>query len=159
MKIPPFSTTLSRALHGFFTNYLPRQRSMSPHTLHSYRDSLKLLLKFAAGKRGDPSRLSIEQLSVERITAFLAHLESQRRNRASTRNVRLSAIHSFFRYLGSQSPMHLDHAQRILGVPFKRTVIREIQHLERAEIEAVLGVIDRSRSAGQRDFALLSFSA
>ena len=152
----PNSTTLSRALHGFFTDYLPRQRAMSPHTLHSYRDSLKLLLKFAAGKRGDTSRLSIDQLGVERITAFLAHLESQRRNRASTRNVRLSAIHSFFRYLGSQSPEHLDHAQRILGIPFKRTGTREIQHLEFAEVQAVLGVIDRTRSAGRRDFALLS---
>ena len=115
------------------------------------------ILLFCCGlRRGDPSQLSVDQLSVERITAFLSQLESQRRNRASTRNVRLSAIHSFFRYLGSQSPEHLDQAQRILGVPFKRTGTREIQHLEFAEIQAVLEVIDRSRAPGRRDYALLS---
>ena len=150
------SATLGRALHGFFTDYLPRQRALSPHTLHSYRDSLKLLLRFVAGKRGDPAQLTVEQLTVERTLAFLQHLEASRRNRASTRNVRLSAIHSFFRYLGSQQPEHLEHAQRILSVPFKRTGTREIQHLDFAEIQAVLGVIDRTRRDGRRDFALLN---
>jgi site-specific recombinase XerD len=149
-------TPLGRILRGFFTDYLPRQRAMSPHTLHSYRDSLKLLLKFAAGKRGDLSQITVEQLCAECITKFLAQLESQRRNCASTRNVRLSAIHSFFRYLASQHPEHLDQAHRVLSVPFKRTASREIQHLEFVEIQAVLEAIDRGKSSGRRDYALLS---
>jgi site-specific recombinase XerD len=88
---------LGAALRGFFTDYLPQQKAMSPHTLESYRDGLKLLLQFVAGAKSDPSQLSVEQVTVERITAFLQHLETERHNSARTRNVRLSAIHSFFR--------------------------------------------------------------
>ena len=149
------STTLVCALRGFLIEYVPRQRGMSPHTLHSYRDSLKLLLQFVAAKDGDLSQITFEQLSAERIAAFLSHLETKRRNQASTRNVRLSAIHSFFRYLGSQAPEHLDHVQRVLSIPFKRTGTREIQHAEYAEIQAILRGIDRNRPAGRRDVALI----
>lgn len=150
------ATTLGRALRGFLVEYLPRQRAMSPHTLHSYRDGLKLLLQFVAAKDGDPSQITIEHLSVESVVAFLSHLEAKRHNQASTRNVRLSAIHSFFRYLGSQAPEYMDHVQRILSIPFKRTGTREIQHAEYTEIQAILGTIDRSRPAGRRDVALIS---
>lgn len=83
------SSSLASALHGFLTDYLPRQRAMSVHTIHSYRDSLKLFLQFAAGKKADPSQLTLEQLTSERVTAFLQHLEANRHNAASTRNVRL----------------------------------------------------------------------
>lgn len=150
------STALACALRGFFTDYLPQQRALSEQTLQSYRDSLKLLLRFAAD-RDDPSLLNVEHLSVEKITAFLQHLETVRHNQAATRNVRLSAIHSFFRYLGGQYPEHLAQAQRVLSVPFKRTGTREIQHLEGAEIQAILHQIDRSKGNGHRDFVLLSF--
>jgi len=143
-------------LHRFFVDYLPRQRALSPHTLHSYRDSIKILLQFVAGRNVDASKLTIEHLTVERITAFLQHLESGRRNCTGTRNVRLSAIHSFFRYLGGQCPEHLAQAQRILSVPFKRTVTREIQHLGLDEILAVLGVVNAGMGSGRRDLALLS---
>ena len=152
----PSPATLAGALRGFLTDFLPCQRALSPHTLKSYRDSLKLLLKFAAGENGDPSALTLEQLTVDQVTAFLHHLESKRNNRASTRNVRLSAIHSFFRYVGTQHPEHLAQTQRLLGIPFKRTETREIQHLEFAELQAVLDGIDRSTRPGRRDFALLS---
>ena len=151
-----FTSTLAQALHGFLTDFLPCQRNMSLHSLHSYRDSLKLLLKFVAGKRGDPSTLTVEQLTVERVTAFLRYLENDRKNRASTRNVRLSAIHSFFRYVGTQHPEHLEQTQHLLGIPFKRIESREIQHLNFAELQAVLGGINRSTRQGQRDFTLLS---
>lgn len=126
-------TALACALHGFFTDYLPRQRALSSHTLHSYRDSLKMLIQFSA-KQGDPSLLKVEQLNVEQITSFLQHLETVRRCQPTTRNVRLSAIHSFFRYLGTQYPEYLAQAQRVLSVPFKRTATREIQHLEKGFI-------------------------
>jgi integrase/recombinase XerD len=150
------ASTLACVLNGFFTDYLPHQRALSPHTLHSYRDGLKLLLQFVAGKNGDPSRLNIEALTVERVTAFLQHLERGRGNQSSTRNVRLSAVHSFFRYVGGQCPEHLAQAQRILSVPFKRTATREIQHLDFDEILAVVRGIDRSTGQGRRDLALLS---
>jgi integrase/recombinase XerD len=151
------TTLLASALHGFFSDYLPRQRALSPHTLHSYRDSLKLLLQFVAGKKGDPSRLTIEELTVEKVTAFLQHLEAGRKNTGSTRNVRLSAIHSFMRYVGAHYPEHLMHAQRLLSVPFKRSGTREIHHLEFSEIQAVLRNIDLDAADGQRDFVLLTF--
>ena len=149
-------SSLARALQGFFTDYLPCQRALSPHTLQSYRDSLKLLLQFTAGKKGDPSQLTVAQLSVEQVTAFLQSLEAGRHNRVSTRNVRLSAIHSFFRYLGSQCPEHLEQVQRILSVPFKRTGTRQIEHFDSDEIQAVLRAIDTTRENGRRDLALLS---
>jgi integrase/recombinase XerD len=129
---------------------------VSPHTLLSYRDSLKLLLKFAAGNKADPSRLAVEDLTVERITAFLQSLETRRHNRVSTRNVRLSAIHSFFRYLGGECPEHLAQARRILAIPFKRTGCREIAHLDFEEIQAVLEAVEIGRPNGHRDLALLS---
>jgi len=149
-------SNLGLALKGFFLDYLPRQRALSPHTLQSYRDSLKLLLQFTSGKKGDPSQLALEQLSVEKVTAFLQSLETGRHNRVSTRNVRLSAIHSFFRYVAGQHPEHLEQAQRILSIPFKRTGSREISHLDFEEIQAVLKAVDVDVRNGCRDLALLS---
>jgi integrase/recombinase XerD len=153
---PSKTSTLALALQGFFTDYLPRQRALSPHTLQSYRDSLKLLLQFAAGKKGDPSQLTVEHLNVERITAFLQNLETSRRNKVGTRNVRLSAIHSFFRYLGGQCPEHLERTQRILSIPFKRTGTRQIEHFDSDEIQAVLQAVKVEAVSGGRDLTLLS---
>jgi site-specific recombinase XerD len=98
----------------------------------------------------------VEHLTVDQITAFLQNLEERRKNEVSTRNVRLSAIHSFFRFLGAYHPDHLAQAQRILNLPFKRTETREIEHLDFAEIKAVLQGIDQSTNGGRRDFTLLS---
>lgn len=155
MKAPK-PTALASALTSFFMDYVPRQRALSPLTRRSYRDSLKLLLLYSAGEKGDPSQLTVEELSVEKITLFLQSLESIRENRVSTRNVRLSAIHSFFRYLGGQYPEHLEQAQRILSIPFKRTGTREIEHFEFDEIQAVLKAVDTHQNNGCRDLALLS---
>lgn len=148
--------TLASMLHGFFVDYLPRQRALSPHTLCSYRDSIKLLLQFFVESNGDITKLTVEQLTVAHVTAFLQHLETARHNCCGTRNVRLSAIHSFFRYLGGECPELLAQAQRILSVPFKRTSTREIQHLDLDEILAVLGAVDPRTSSSRRDLALLS---
>jgi len=153
----PHQTSLASALRSFLTDYLPRQRALSPHTLHSYRDSLKLLLQFVAGKKADPSKLTMEHLTYEQIMAFLLHLETGRHNQVSTRNVRLSAIRSFFRFVGTHYPEHLILAQRVLSAPQKRTALREVQHLELSEIQAILRDIDRSTPAGRRDHVLLSF--
>jgi integrase/recombinase XerD len=152
----PKPATLASMLHGFFVDYLPRQRALSPHTLCSYRDSIKLLLQFFVESNGDITKLTVEQLTVTHVTAFLQHLETARHNCTGTRNVRLSAIHSFFRYLGGECPELLAQAQRILSVPFKRTSTREIQHLDLDEILAVLGAVDPRTSSSRRDLALLS---
>jgi integrase/recombinase XerD len=152
----PKPATLASMLHSFFVDYLPRQRALSPHTLCSYRDSIKLLLQFFVESNGDITKLTVEQLTVAHVTAFLQHLETARHNCTGTRNVRLSAIHSFFRYLGGECPELLAQAQRILSVPFKRTSTREIQHLDLDEILAVLGAVDPRTSSSRRDLALLS---
>jgi len=88
--------------------------------------------------------------------AFLAHLEKDRNNSITTRNVRLSAIHAFFRYVGAHHPDHMERAQRVLSVPFKRADQRVIEYLGRPEIEAVLAQVDRSATDGRRDYALLT---
>lgn len=151
------TTSLASALHAFFLDYLPNQRALSANTRQSYRDSLKLLLQFIVGEHGDPSGLEVEQIGVNRILAFLEHLETARHNGVGTRNVRLAAIHSFFRYVGTQYPEHLAQVQRIMSIPVKRGAQREIEHLEFDEIQAVLNSMDRSSASHHRDFVLLTF--
>ena len=151
------TATLASALHAFFLDYLPKQRALSADTRLSYRDSLKLLLKFVVGKHGDHCGLEVEHLSVERILAFLEHLETARHNSVGTRNVRLAAIHSFFRYVGMQYPEYLAQAQRIMSIPFKRATHREIEHMEFDEIESVLKGMDRSSTRYRRDSVLIMF--
>ena len=146
---------LPSALKRFLGEYLPRQRAYSPHTILSYRDSLKLLLQFVAGKKRSVADLTVSDLSPASITAFLNHLEAKRRNGATTRNVRLAAVHSFFRFLGAEYPEHLEQTHRVLSIPFKRAVQRSVDYLEAGDLRAVLSGIDRSTAAGRRDYALL----
>ena len=153
------STTnaLGRALRDYFSDHLPRVRGMSPHTLCSYRDSLTLLLRYVAAKRRMPvDKLDIGDLDAGRTIAFLQDLEDKRGNSVSTRNVRLAAVHAFFRYLAASDPGRIEQSQRILGVPFKRSRARSIEYLEYEEIQAVLNSIARTTAAGRRDYALLA---
>jgi site-specific recombinase XerD len=153
----PGPNTLASTLRAFFTEYLPGLRGLSPHTVRSYRDSLCLLLRFAATQRRRPvAALDVEDLSVPVITAFLAHLEQTRHTTVTTRNVRLAAFHTFFRFLAAQHPDHVEQAQQILGVPFKRTRPRPVEYLEYDEIDHLLAAIDRTTPAGRRDYALLA---
>jgi site-specific recombinase XerD len=143
-------------LEAFFTDRLMRQRQASPHTLGGYRDTFRLLLTFAQQQlKKAPSRLAIEDLDAPFIGAFLDHLEQARGNSARTRNVRLAAIHSFFRYLALQDPAHGAVIQRVLAMPSKRYDRRPIGFLTRPEMEALLAAPDRRTWAGQRDHALL----
>jgi integrase/recombinase XerD len=148
---------LGAIVRDYFTDHLPRVRGMSPHTIHSYRDSLRLLLRFLSvrGKRS-VAELDLKDLDPAGILAFLSYLEKERKNGAATRNVRLSAIHALFRFVASRNPEHLDLAQRVRGIPFKRAPERAIDYLEYAEMEAVLKTINRTRSQGRRDYALLA---
>lgn len=148
---------LATLLQKFFGNHLSTLRGMSPHTIQSYRDSFVLLLRFLASNKNCPaSSLDLEDLGHQEIQAFLVHLEQERKNSASTRNIRLSALHSFFRFVATQHPDRLEQAQWILGIPFKRTSSKVIDYLEYDEIQEILSVIDQTTPKGRRDYALLS---
>ena len=151
-------TDLGRGLVRFFEDYLPAQRGLSPHTLRSYRDALLLLLQFAShdSKRAI-EHLEIADITPERITRFLSFLEAERKNGIATRNARLGAIHVFARFLASHHPEQLGSLQRIIGLPFKHGAQQApIEYLERAEIEALLNSIDRTKVQGRRDYALFA---
>jgi len=148
---------LALALREFFSEFLPRARGLGPCTLLSHRDSLSLLLKFLAGYLGRPvAELGLEAITPEVVMAFLDHLEEGRHNKASTRNVRLAAIHAFVRHVATCRPECLEGCQRILAVPFKRAGARVVDYLEFEEIQAILAVIDQSTLDGRRDFVLLA---
>jgi integrase/recombinase XerD len=148
---------LGRTVRGFFGQYLPELRGLSRHTVLSYRDTLSLLLRFVAKSRGiDPAALDMEMVSSEAVLDFLNHLESERHNKVSSRNVRLAAVHAFFRYVCIHCPEHLEQAQRILAIPFKRAATRSIHYFQHEEIRAVLESVDRHSPRGQRDYPLLA---
>jgi site-specific recombinase XerD len=154
VKLP---NPLARALRDFFSNHLPRLRGMSPHTVQSYRDSLALLLRFVAKRqRRSVATLDFDDIGPPEVIAFLGHLEEIRGNAVSTRNVRLAAIHAFFRYVAEARPERLHQCQRILAIPFKRFGSRAVEYLEYEEIAAVLAAIDRSTKQGRRDYALIA---
>ena len=151
------SNLLGAAVRDYFTDHLPRIRGMSPHTTHSYRDSLMLLLRFLSARSRRPvAELDLPDLAPPGILAFLSYLERERKNGVTTRNVRLSAIHALFRFVASRNPEHLDLAQRVLGIPFKRAQQRAIDYLEYEEIDSVLKGIDRTTPQGTRNYSLLA---
>lgn len=157
MKTKQKANILATSLRGFFMDHLPRLRGMSPNTIQSYRDSFILLLRFVTSKKARPtSSLDLDDIGPDEVLAFLNHLEIVRRNMASTRNVRLAAIHAFFHYVASQHPDRVAQSQRVLGIPFKRSQHRSIDYLEYEELEAVLSTVDRSTADGRRDYALLA---
>lgn len=144
-------------VRDYFTDHLPCLRGTSPHTIHSYRDSIVLLLRFLSVQRKKPvTALDLTDLDPSGIIAFLSYLEQERKNGVPTRNVRLSAIHAFFRFVASRNPEHLDLAQRVLGIPFKRARQRAIDYLEYEEIDSILKAINRATLQGSRDYALLA---
>jgi len=150
-------TALAHGLRLFFAEHLPALRGMSPHTVRSYRDSIILLLRFAAKRRKcSVDKLDLEHIDSNVVVAFLQHLEDERGNSSTTRNVRLAAVHVFFRYVAAQHPDHLELCQRVLGVPFKRARSRPADYLEYEEIQAVLGAVVRTTPRGRRDYALLA---
>ena len=143
-------------LEAFFTDRLMRQRQASPHTIASYRDTFRLLLQYAQQQlHKAPSDLTMPELDTPLLGAFLEHLEQQRHNSARSRNVRLAAIHSFFRYVALHEPQHSALAQRVLAMPSKRHIRRPIEFLTDDEVEALLAAPDQATWNGRRDRALL----
>lgn len=143
-------------LEAFFTDRLIHQRQASPHTVASYRDTFRLLLQYAQQRlHKAPSDLIMSDLDTPLLGAFLDHLEQKRENTARSRNVRLAAIHSFFRYVALHAPQHSALAQRVLGMPSKRYVRRPIEFLTHEEIEALLAAPALDHWAGRRDRAML----
>lgn len=140
----------------FLREYLPRQRGASQHTCDSYAYSFQALFEFAAHKlKTAPSALMLEQLDAPLICTFLEHLEAARQNSAQTRNIRLAAIRSFFRFLQHREPAALNQISRILAVPFKKTDTRLVPHLDMDELQALLDSPDPATREGTRDRAML----
>jgi integrase/recombinase XerD len=151
---------LAALLQAFFTDRLLAQRHASPHTVAGYRDCFRLLLRFAAQRfHKEPSKLALEDLDAPFVGAFLGHLETDRHNGARTRNVRLAAIHSFFRYVALSEPAHALHCQRVLAIPSKRHERAPVVYLDQDEIEALIAAPDLSTRIGRRDRALLLVAA
>ena len=143
-------------LETFFTRRLIAQRKASPHTIASYRDTFRLLLQFAERRLAKaPSKLTMEDLNAPFLGAFLDHLESTRANGARSRNLRLTALRSFFRYAALESPQHSGLIQRVLAIPNKRQPRPLVGFLTRTEIDALLAAPNRQTWIGRRDHALL----
>src|SRR5271163_50828 len=147
---------LAALLQSFFTTRLMAQRRASPHTIASYRDTFRLLLQFAQKQLAKaPSGLTMEDMNAPFLSTFLDHLESTRTNSARSRNLRLTAIRSFFRFAALETPQHSGLIQRVLVIPNKRQPRPLVGFLTRSEIDALLLAPDRDTWLGRRDHALL----
>jgi len=145
-------------IRRFLLEDVVADRNLTPNTQRSYRDSICLLLRFLADRHStEPTRVTVEQVTAAVVRAFLADLEEERGNSVSTRNQRLAAIHSLFRFVGRQVPELVDHASQIKAIPQRRAAAPVMAYLEKPEMDAVLAVPDRRRAQGQRDYALLLF--
>jgi site-specific recombinase XerD len=149
-------TLISATLQSFFIERLAKQRQASPHTVASYRDTMRLLLQFVQKRTGrHPVRLSWDDLDADTIGAFLDHLESDRHNSARTRNSRLTAIRSLFAYAALRHPEHAALIARVLAIPAKRFDKATVAFLDDAEVAALLAAPDRTRWEGRRDHAFM----
>jgi integrase/recombinase XerD len=151
--------TLSFLVQSFFTDRLYTQMEASSHTIASYRDTFRLLLKFAGEKTvKTPTAMSVDDLDVEMIGAFLDDIEKARKNSARSRNTRLAAIRSFFRFVAIHEPAYMLHCQKILSMPSKRYVKRSIEYLNAQEMQALLNAPDCTTWIGRRDHAVLTIA-
>ena len=150
-------TAIAPALQAFFTDRLITQRNSSPQTIAAYRDTFKLLLRFAHEQTGkQPFELDLDDLDAPLIGAFLTHLEQDRGNSPRTRNARLGAIHSFYRFAALGYPEHAHTIARVMAIPTKRHERNTVSYLDLNEIKALLTAPDRGTWLGRRDHALLA---
>jgi site-specific recombinase XerD len=149
-------TVLAPLLERFFTQRLMQERRVSPHTIGSYRDTFRLFLKFTQQRlHKAPSALAFEEIDAPLVTAFLDHLEKQRGLSIRSRNLRLTAIHSFFRYTAFELPTHSAQIQRVLAIPSKRFTRTLVRFLTRSEVDALLAAPDQHTWFGRRDHAFI----
>jgi site-specific recombinase XerD len=156
------SNTAARELfvlvESFFTEYLPRQRGSSQHTVRAYRDALKLLFEFTAQRSGRQiASLELGDLDVDAITGFLDHIEVNRSNSAATRNCRRAALRSFFKHLIRNDLAHSRQYTRVLAIPSKKARQRPATYLEADDVRAIIARPDQRTIDGWRDYALLLF--
>ncbi len=150
------SKTLAFLLESFFTDRLMKQRQASPHTISSYRDTFRLLLRFTQRRLNKPpSRLDFEEIDAPLVAAFLEDLEKSRSITPRSRNLRLTAIRSFFRYVSYEEPSCANQIQRVLAIASKRYTRPLVHFLERSEIDALLATPDQTTWLGRRDHAFL----
>lgn len=150
MATPSFAGVLTR----FFTQRLMQQRHASPHTVASYRDTFRLLLRFATARAGKaPSKLAWQDIDAPLISAYLDDMEDSRGITARSRNLRLTAIRSLFKYAAFELPEHAQQIQRVLAIPSKRCTQQQIGYLSRVEVDALLAAPDQGTWAGRRDHA------
>jgi site-specific recombinase XerD len=155
MKMRP--TDFAYHLSGFLTTYLAGLRDLSKNTIQSYRDTFTLLLRFfSEAKKIMPDKISIETVTKESTEDFLSWLEIERNCSVSTRNQRLAAIHSFFRYLQFEKPECMHHCQRILSIPLKKTPKPSPAYLTNVEVGNLLAMPNLKTGHGRRDATLLS---
>jgi integrase/recombinase XerD len=149
-------TALAPTVQAFFTQRLIRERDASPNTVAAYRDTIALLLRFSAERlKREASTLDIGDLDADLVAAFLDHLQTERHNSARTRNARLAAIHSLYRYAALAHPEHAQDIARVLSIPPKRTDRALVTFLDPAETAALLAAPDRQTWTGRRDHTLL----
>jgi integrase/recombinase XerD len=152
-------SALAPTLQVFFTDRLVRQRQASPHTVAAYRDTLRLLVRFAAMRQAvEPSRLDLAHLDATLISAFLDHREYDHRNSIRTRNARLAAIRSLFRFAALRHPEHAATIARVLAIPPKRFERRLVTFLSELEVDALLAAPDRHTWTGRRDHTWLALA-
>ena len=152
-------TLIAPTLQAFFTERLIGQRQASPHTVSAYRDCFRLLFEHLAATTGtNPTELDFDDLDATAISGFLTHLEQDRGIAASTRNARLAAIRSMFRYASFRHPEHAATISRVLAIPAKRTDRPLVTFLTTDEIDALIAAPDTTRWTGRRDHALLGFA-
>ena len=150
-------SALAPTLEAYFTERLIGQRRASPNTVAAYRDAWRLLLGYAQARTGKtPNRLDLADLDAALISAFLEHLETERRNTVRTRNARLAAIRSFFHYAALRHPEHAALIAGVLAIPSKRRERKEVSYLTGPEVEALVESPDRQTWTGRRDHALLA---
>ena len=154
----PASRSLFAHLQAYFTEYLPRQRGASVHTVRAYRDALTLLLKFVAEqRRRGVASLQLSDLDADAVTRFLDHIETARSNSAATRNCRRAAIRSFFKHLLRDDVAHSQQYMRVLAIPAKKARQRPATYLEPEDARLIIGMPDKRTPDGWRDYTLLLF--
>lgn len=149
-------TNFSKYLTNFLTKYLYHERGASPNTIASYRDTFVLLIKFMESTGVKLNKLTIEKITKEAVTDFLEWIQHDRNSSDATRNARLSAVHSFYKYLQYENPENLYYYQQILAIPIKKTAHTTINYLSIEGITLLLKQPDTSTIKGRRDLALLS---